>query len=86
MKASVVSPGTERAFIMTLENTDHNYPRVLGYSAAGVVLKVGRDVTDFKPGDRVAGIMPIFIMWKVEIWCIFRTMSALNRLHLSELV
>lgn len=58
VKASVVSPGTERAFILTLENTDHNYPRILGYSAAGVVVKTGKDVTDFKPGDRVAGIMP----------------------------
>ena len=58
VKASVVSPGTERAFILTLENTDHNYPRVLGYSAAGVVVKTGKKVTDFKPGDRVAGIMP----------------------------
>lgn len=58
VRASVVSPGTERAFILTLENTDHNYPRILGYSAAGVVLRVGRDVTDFKQGDRVAGIMP----------------------------
>ena len=66
VKASVVSPGTERAFIMTLENTDHNYPRVLGYSAAGVVLKVGRDVTDFKPGDRVAGIMPHANIHNVE--------------------
>lgn len=56
--ASVVSPGTERAFIQTLENTDHNYPRVLGYSAAGVVVKTGKNVTNFKPGDRVAGIMP----------------------------
>lgn len=58
VKASVVSPGTERAFILTLENTDHNYPRVLGYSAAGVVTKVGEGVTDFQAGDRVAGIMP----------------------------
>lgn len=58
IKASVVSPGTERAFILTLENTDHNYPRVLGYSAAGVVVKTGKNVTEFQPGDRVAGIMP----------------------------
>lgn len=58
VKASVVSPGTERAFILTLENTDHNYPRILGYSAAGVVLKTGKSVTEFAPGDRVAGIMP----------------------------
>ncbi len=58
IKASVVSPGTERAFILTLINTDHSYPRVLGYSAAGVVVKTGKNVTEFKPGDRVAGIMP----------------------------
>lgn len=64
--ASVVSPGTERAFIKTLENTDHNYPRVLGYSAAGVVVKTGSKVTDFKPGDRVAGIMPHTNIHNVE--------------------
>lgn len=64
--ASVVSPGTERAFILTLENTDHNYPRVLGYSAAGVVVKTGRDVTEFHPGDRVAGIMPHTSIHNVE--------------------
>ena len=58
IKASVVSPGTERAFILSLENTDRNYPRILGYSAAGVVVKTGKMVTDFKVGDRVAGIMP----------------------------
>lgn len=66
VKASVVSPGTERAFILTLENTDYNYPRVLGYSAAGVVVKVGKAVTDFKPGDRVAGIMPHSSMHNAE--------------------
>lgn len=64
--ASVVSPGTERAFIKTLENTDHNYPRVLGYSASGVVVKTGSKVTDFKPGDRVAGIMPHTNIHNVE--------------------
>lgn len=66
VKASVVSPGTERAFILTLENTDHNYPRILGYSAAGVVLKTGKNVTEFKPGDRVAGIMPHASFHNVE--------------------
>ena len=30
----------------------------LGYSASGVVLSAGRDVQDFKPGDRVAVVAP----------------------------
>lgn len=64
--ASVVSPGTERAFILTLENTDHNYPRILGYSAAGVVVKTGKSVRDFQPGDRVAGIIPHTSIHNVE--------------------
>jgi threonine dehydrogenase-like Zn-dependent dehydrogenase len=55
--ASVVSPGTERAFILSMENTDRNYPRILGYSVAGIVTKVGSDVKGFKAGDRVAGIL-----------------------------
>lgn len=64
--ASVVSPCTERAFIKSLENTDRCYPRVLGYSAAGVVVKTGAQVTGFKPGDRVAGIMPHTNLANVE--------------------
>ncbi|HHV82252.1 MAG TPA: zinc-binding alcohol dehydrogenase [Tepidanaerobacter syntrophicus] len=54
---SVVSPGTERAFILSMENTDKSYPRTLGYSVAGIVTKVGSNVKGFKPGDRVAGIL-----------------------------
>jgi predicted dehydrogenase/threonine dehydrogenase-like Zn-dependent dehydrogenase len=33
-------------------------PMVLGYSSAGVVLEVGRDVRRFRPGDRVASNGP----------------------------
>lgn len=66
LNASIVSPGTERAFIKSLENTDRNYPRVLGYSGTGVVVKTGSAVTDFKPGDRVAGIMPHTTVHNVE--------------------
>ena len=35
-------------------------------SGDALVLKVGRDVTDFKPGDRVAGIMPHANIHNVE--------------------
>src|SRR5689334_2792836 len=35
-------------------------PIVLGYDASGVVEEVGENVTDFKPGDEVYYMAPIF--------------------------
>jgi 2-desacetyl-2-hydroxyethyl bacteriochlorophyllide A dehydrogenase len=53
--ASLISPGTERAFILNLENTTGVYPiNGMGYCTAGIVTAVGEGVKDFKPGDRVA--------------------------------
>ena len=51
---SVISQGTERAFILNLDNTSGQYPHLPGYSAAGVVVKTGKSVTRFQIGDRVA--------------------------------
>ena len=75
IKASIVSPGTEKAFILSLENTDRIYPRILGYSAAGIVRAVGRDVTEFKIGNRVAGIMP---------HCTLHNAEAKNLVHVPD--
>lgn len=56
--ASVVSPGTERAFLLGLPNTSQGFPSGAGYAAAGRVLKVGRSVSHWSPGDRFAGVAP----------------------------
>jgi predicted dehydrogenase/threonine dehydrogenase-like Zn-dependent dehydrogenase len=56
--ATLVSPGTERAFLQGLPNTGAAFPTVPGYSAAGVVERTGRGVRGLAPGTRVAGIAP----------------------------
>jgi threonine dehydrogenase-like Zn-dependent dehydrogenase len=52
--ATLISPGTERATILSLENTPGSFPQHLGYSAAGTVERVGEGVTRFSKGGRVA--------------------------------
>jgi threonine dehydrogenase-like Zn-dependent dehydrogenase len=55
--ASLVSPGTERAFILNMANTPGTYPMEPGYCAAGVVEKVGPGTAGFSPGDRIAAFL-----------------------------
>lgn len=51
---SAVSAGTERAWITGNSNSVHQkFPGTIGYSAAGYVLKVGKDVKNLAEGDRV---------------------------------
>ena len=52
--SSVVSPGTERAWYLRLPNTVVSYPQRPGYSAAGVVVATGADVSEVRKGDLVA--------------------------------
>jgi threonine dehydrogenase-like Zn-dependent dehydrogenase len=51
---SLISPGTETAFLMALENTSQVFPQYPGYSNIGIVEEVGEGVQGFKPGDLVA--------------------------------
>ena len=52
-ECSLISPGTERAFLLGLPNAQGRYPSYPGYSNVGVVIDRGKDVDGFKIGDRV---------------------------------
>lgn len=52
--ATLISPGTERAFLLGLPNAQGSYPSRPGYSNIGTVIEVGNAVTNFKVGERVA--------------------------------
>ena len=51
---SLLSPGTERAFLLGLANTMAQYPSISGYSHIGEVVEVGEGVEGWSVGDRVA--------------------------------
>ncbi|MCE2468904.1 MAG: zinc-binding dehydrogenase [Caldilineaceae bacterium] len=52
--ASLISPGTERAFLLGLENTARSYPMGAGYSMVAEVVEVGAEVSGWAEGDRLA--------------------------------
>lgn len=54
MVSSLVSAGTERAWVLGLANAVPDYPYVPGYCCSGYVEKIGDGVTGFSCGDRVA--------------------------------
>jgi L-iditol 2-dehydrogenase len=51
---TLISPGTELAFLNALPNTTGVFPQYPGYNNVGRVAKVGRGVTGLSEGDRVA--------------------------------
>lgn len=53
-RASLISPGTERAFFLGLPNTTQNYPMPAGYCNIGEVVGMGDQVTNWHLGERVA--------------------------------
>ena len=53
-ECTLISPGTERAFLLGLPNAQGRYPSRPGYSNIGTVVEVGNSVTGYSVGDRVA--------------------------------
>lgn len=53
-ECTLISPGTERAFLLGLPNTRGGFPSRPGYSNIGRVIAVGKAVTNCKIGERVA--------------------------------
>ncbi len=53
-ETTLISPGTERAFLLGLPNAQGRYPSRPGYSNIGKVVAVGKDVSGFTEGERVA--------------------------------
>ena len=51
---TLISPGTERAFLLGLPNAQGRYPSRPGYSNIGTVVETGKAVKDWAVGDRVA--------------------------------
>jgi 2-desacetyl-2-hydroxyethyl bacteriochlorophyllide A dehydrogenase len=49
---SAISAGTERAWLLDMNNAHPQFPYVPGYSAAGRVIAAGAQVTNLKVGDR----------------------------------
>lgn len=50
---TLISAGTEKAIFRGEVQTGCTFPRVPGYSSVGTIVKVGKNVTQFKEGDRV---------------------------------
>lgn len=53
-ECTLISPGTERAFLLGLPNAMGRYPSRPGYSNIGKIVDVGNGVSGFSVGDRVA--------------------------------
>ena len=50
---TLISPGTELAFLKGLPNTSQNYPQYPGYNHIGSVVRLGTEVKGVAEGDRV---------------------------------
>lgn len=50
---TLISNGTEKAYLSGMPNTAHKFPVNLGYSSVGIVVQKGSNVKEVKEGDRV---------------------------------
>ena len=57
-EVSLISPGTERAFLLQLPNTSERYPQYPGYNFVGRIAELGPQVEGWQVGDRVAASAP----------------------------
>ncbi len=55
---SLISPGTERAFLMGMDNTSQQYPMEAGYSTVAEIVECGPDTQGWHVGQRVAVPIP----------------------------
>ena len=56
--STLISPGTETAFLMALPNTPNKFPMYPGYSNAGVILATGSRSKKITVGERVVSRKP----------------------------
>jgi len=82
---SAISSGTERANLMGSKTVSWIkpeakvavFPRITGYSSSGIVEQVGDEVTDIRPGDRVA------LSWSIHSQYV--TLPAKNVCRIDEI-
>lgn len=57
-RSTLVSPGTESAFLMALPNTSGKFPQYPGYCNAGEVIAIGNKINEIEVGNRVVSDTP----------------------------
>ncbi len=57
-ECTLISPGTERAYLLGLPNAEQPFPAYPGYSNVGRVIEAGARTAGLRAGDRVASEAP----------------------------
>ena len=82
---TTISAGTERANLVgdpninSTKQAETKFPRHLGYSASGIVIELGANVTDLQVGDRVACSWTKHMQYnKVKARAVYRLEDSVN--------